>query len=369
METTLERAQEIFQNRATHQSQLVDTNLKLLKNTVSNISDFVINDHNNLLVTHGEKKLKLWSKIYTDINGEINLHKHAVSQICQASKVPAEYINRIIDTPWGIDLASTILQEHLQHFERKRSLVRMVRTETGDEIRGFLSDKYKRLETGRIFANLIQLMQKVNSKSFIYNCFVDDTRSWIDIMIPELFTITSEKNGTIYFVMGVRMSSSDFGDGAFQIQTYMINIVCNNGMTRETPIREIHLGKKLPDHIQFSDRTHMLDTELSISTMGDVIGQSFTNNSIARNLNQISKSTNIIIEPKNELAKLNTFTVDEKKLIIDELIANNPEHGVYGENSVWKLAQAMTYVGNTLSGRRQREIDEIAGNYINTKLN
>lgn len=365
-----EQALQIFQRKATANAVKVGQNIDRLQHIVSNTTDFIISDYKNHMFWFDRpNETKSPILTFAHENQDYRFHQNALQQFCSKIQFPIDYYNRISGSSWGRDIIHMALNTHLTNFPRERSLIRSVRNENGqNEIRGFLSDKYKRLETGQIFGALLNAMQKVDSRSFIFDAYVSDTRSWIDIMLPELFSVQSENNGTVYFVMGVRMSSSDFGDGAFQLQTYMLNIVCSNGMTRTTAMREIHLGAKLPANISFSDRTHMLETQLTSSKVKDICAQSFASDVIQEQISGLVKATEIKIDPKNELASIKEFSKEERKLIEDELIANEPEHGVEGQNTVWKLSQAMTYVSQKLEPRRQREIEEIAGDYVNNKI-
>jgi hypothetical protein len=364
-----EKALEIFQRKARANAARTSQNIDNLHHITSNTNDFIVSDHKNHLFTFQTPNLTQQPElVFMHNDNDYLFHQNALQQYCSKVGFPMDYYNRIVGTSWGRDIAHNAFNQHLAHFPKERSLIRSVTRPDGkEEVRGFLSDKYKRLETGQIFGSLLTAMQKVDSRSFIFDAYVSDTRSWIDIMLPELFHMTTENNGTVYFVMGVRMSSSDFGDGAFQIQTYMLNIVCSNGMTRTTAMREVHLGAKLPENISFSDRTHLLETKLTSSKVSDICSQSFSTEVVREQLDSLYESTNIKIDPKNELSKIKDFSKEEKKLIEDELIANEPEHGVEGQNTVWKLSQAMTFVGQSLGERRQREIEEIAGNFLNSK--
>lgn len=367
MEVSEERAREIFQHRANKNSNNVVENVQKLQDIVQNINDFTIDDYSQFGFGMDGRKIIFGEK--NNLNAPIySFHQNALQQFASKVKIPLDYASRLTDTEWGRALLNSMLNEHLLHFPKERSLIRSVDKDDTHEIRAFLSDRYKRLETGQIFQQFLTSMQLIDPRSFLYDAFVSDTRSWIDVMIPELFTTETEKNGKVWFVMGARMSSSDFGDGAFQLQTYMVNIVCNNGMTRQTMLREVHLGAKLPPTIHFSDTTHKLDTATTISKTKDIISHSFSNATIMEQINGVFQASEIIIDPKNELSKIQELTKGEKELILDELIANNPEHGVQGENSAWKLAMAMTWVGNSLDSRRQKEINEISGNFVNSKL-
>jgi hypothetical protein len=42
-------------------------------------------------------------------------------------------------------------------------------------------------------------------------------------------------------------------------------------MTRENLLKQVHLGARLSDDVEFSDRTHRLDTAASVSALRDVV--------------------------------------------------------------------------------------------------
>lgn len=362
MKVTQEQAYDIFSKKANEHSSRVTENVNRLQFTLEHMEDKIVSDFAgyNFSVSNDVK--------LNSSETEYVMHKNALQQFASKNKVPMDYIQRLQSTAWGKVLLQSMLNTHIQNQPKDRSLIRMVNIDGKKEIRGFLSDKYKRLETGQIFGTLLSGMKNLNEKSFIFDAFVSDTRSWIDVMLPELFFCETGKNGDVWFIMGARMSSSDFGDGAFQLQTYITNIICSNGLTRNTALREVHLGSKMPEYISFSDRTHQLDTAATASKVRDIVKQSFSSAVVMEQINGIYQASEIIIDPKNELSKIALLSKDEKELVINELIANNPEHGVYGENSVWKLAQAMTWVGNTIGETRQKEINEIAGDYMTSKI-
>lgn len=47
------------------------------------------------------------------------------------------------------------------------------------------------------------------------------------------------------------------------------------------------------------------------------------------------------------------------------LMANKPDDGVTGESTLWKLVQGITAHSRELEPRRQRDLQEIAGDLMN----
>ena len=55
---------------------------------------------------------------------------------------------------------------------------------------------------------------------------------------------------------------------------------------------------------------------------------------------------------------------DEAKGVEKILMANKPDDGVTGESTLWKLVQGITAHSRELEPRRQRYLQEIAGNLM-----
>lgn len=76
--------------------------------------------------------------------GNFNLHGNAISQISEKMGIPAKYLRELsAGDAWQKQLCATILNEHSGWTGRTRVLIRAV----GTEIRGVLSDSYRRLNS------------------------------------------------------------------------------------------------------------------------------------------------------------------------------------------------------------------------------
>ena len=76
-----------------------------------------------------------------------SLHPHAVGQLAEKMNIPSKYLRQLSEgTEWQRQLATQILNEHSGWTERTRVLVRTV----GNQVRGVLSDSYRRLNSEQI---------------------------------------------------------------------------------------------------------------------------------------------------------------------------------------------------------------------------
>jgi hypothetical protein len=137
-----------------------------------------------------------------------------------------------------------------------------------------------------------------------------------------------------------------------------------NGMVTENKVREIHLGKRLSDDIEFSESTMKLDTMTQASAVNDVVRKFFNHESIYSETVRIQRASDMTVELDKEfklLPKSGMFNAEIDQL--KEVITNNKvEDGVQGENTLWKLAQGIGAVANVSENeRRKRELQEISG--------
>jgi hypothetical protein len=307
-----------------------------------------------LLKFHSNGSLKMQS-------GEesLRLHSHAVGQAGERLGIPTGYIKKLATGPqWQRDLAADILNEHAEYTDRKKVLVRAV----GDEVRGILSDQYRRLDTFSIYSNFFNECHKKGAQ--IVSAHIDATRTYCETIYPEVIAIPTEKNGTVHMVFGLRISNSDFGDGALQLQSYSMQVVCLNGMTRNNMLRQVHLGRRLPDDLSLSEETYRLDTQTQASLIGDLVKASFDIDNIEKQARTIQLASERVVDITKELNGLKSGGLykNEIEKIESKLMANRPEDGVQGEGTLWKLSQAVTAVARDHeSKRRQREIEDISG--------
>ena len=100
--------------------------------------------------------------------------------------------------------------------------------------------------------------------------------------------------------------------------------------------------------------------------MKDIALEVLSEDRILRSVRSIKDASAQEIDVKEEIIKLPKlgFYKEEVSKIEEKLLQNNPEDGVVGKPTMWKLSQAITSVSNDIGDRRKREIDELAGKII-----
>jgi len=288
-----------------------------------------------------------------------NLHENAVTQIAEKFGVPGKYLKQLAKgEQWQRDLAANILNEHSYNTHRSRVLVRSV----GNEVRGVLSDQYKRYDAKEIVTAFMQSVQEQGG--VLVDGLMTDTRVFFETMKPYPIIVPTQKNGDVLLAFGARLATSDFGNGALELRSYLMQITCLNEMVRETQLKKVHLGSRLPDNIQLSQRTYNYDTKTMASAIKDITQQIYSNENIDKQAYMIQRASESEVDFEKELKNLsrNKITQEEAAGVQKVINKSDPEDGLTGEGTLWKLVNGMTaYARDMENPERKREISEIAG--------
>ncbi len=302
-------------------------------------------------------------------DGQFNLHNNAVNQLASRMDIPSRYLRDLAASrqAWQVSLAATILNEHSGWTQRSRVLVRTV----GKQVRGVLSDSYRRLNSVDILTAFIQ--EASEQGAVISDAYMNDTKVWAETILPTPITIPTPKNGDVVIFAGARFSTSDYGDGSVDMRAFLLNGACLNGMVRESVMRQVHIGSKLPDTLALSQQTYELDTQTTVSAVRDLTQGLFSKDTIMRKALEIQGASEMEIDPDKEIKKLthdSWLTKGEGKEVEKILMRNDPNDGVQGAATLWKLTQAITAHARELSPERSRELHEISGELLSrVKIN
>lgn len=299
--------------------------------------------------------------------GQFSLHSNAVGQLAEKMGVPSKYLRELSEgDQWQRRLATNILNEHSGWTSRTRVLVRSV----GQEVRGVLSDSYRRLNSVQILTAFIE--EAVKQSAVVCDAFMSDTKVWVETILPQPVCIPTRQNGEVVIYMGARFSTSDYGDGAVDMRAYLLNGACLNGMVRESVMKQVHLGSKLPDNLQLSERTYQLDTKTTMSAVKDLTGNLYSKENIMQKAVEIQNASEVNVDFDTELRKLvknNKLLKAEGEQVQKLLMNNNPDDGVQGGATLWKLTQAITAHARELEPQRARELHEISGDLMMRVVN
>lgn len=315
-------------------------------------------DHRPVITFDGEQRLSLNMP-----DGKFSLHDNAIGQLADRMGIPQRYLRGLASgEPWAVALAAHLLNQHSDWTDRSRVLIRTV----GEQVRGVLSDSYRRLNSVEILTAFVQ--EAAHQGAVISDAYMNDTKVWAETILPTPITIPTAKNGDVIIFAGARFSTSDYGDGAVDMRAFLLNGACLNGMVRESVMKQVHLGSKLPDNLQLSQKTYELDTKTTVSAVRDLTKGLFSKDNLMQKAIEIQGASEIDVDFEHELKNLTkngSLLKTESKEVEKILMRNDPEDGVQGGATLWKLTQAITAHARELTPERSRELHEISGQLMN----
>ena len=317
-----------------------------------------INDHSPVITFSANGSLRMEMP-----DGQFTLHDNAIGQLADRMGIPQRYLRGLASgEPWAKQLAATLLNEHSGWTQRSRVLVRTV----GTQVRGVLSDSYRRLNSVEILTAFVQ--EAAQQGAVISDAYMNDTKIWAETILPTPLTVPTAKNGDVVIFAGARFSTSDYGDGAVDMRAFLLNGACLNGMVRESVMKQVHLGSKLPDNLQLSQQTYELDTKTTVSAVRDLTKGLFSKDNLMKKAIEIQGASEMEVDFEHELKRLTRdggLLKQEGKEVEKILMRNDPEDGVQGGATLWKLTQAITAHARELSPERSRELHELSGQLLN----
>lgn len=316
-----------------------------------------INDHSPVITFSANGSLRMDMP-----DGQFTLHDNAIGQLADRMGIPQRYLRGLASgEPWAKQLAATLLNEHSGWTQRSRVLVRTV----GKQVRGVLSDSYRRLNSVEILTAFVQ--EAADQGAVISDAYMNDTKIWAETILPTPLTVPTAKNGDVVIFAGARFSTSDYGDGAVDMRAFLLNGACLNGMVRESVMKQVHLGSKLPDNLQLSQQTYELDTKTTVSAVRDLTKGLFSKDNLMKKAIEIQGASEMEVDFEHELKRLTRdggLLKQEGKEVEKILMRNDPEDGVQGGATLWKLTQAITAHARELSPERSRELHELSGQLL-----
>ena len=314
-------------------------------------------EHEPVITFSGENRLMMNMP-----DGQFSLHDNAIAQLADRMGIPQRYLRSLASgEPWAVMLAAHVLNQHSDWTQRSRVLVRTV----GHQVRGVLSDSYRRLNSVEILTAFVQ--EASAQGAVISDAYMNDTKVWAETILPTPITVPTKNNGEVIIFAGARFSTSDYGNGSVDMRAFMLNGACLNGMVRESVMKQVHLGSKLPDNLALSQQTYELDTKTTVSAVQDLTRGLFSADTIKRKAYEIQGASEMEVDLDHELKKLTGngwLLKQEGKEVEKILMRNNPDDGVQGGATLWKLTQAITAHARELSPERSRELHEISGELL-----
>lgn len=293
---------------------------------------------------------------YVTRSGSSPLTGHAFGQLSE--RLGARQLRDYFDKgreegqEWRIALGETIAREHAAHTD-SRFLVRKV----GGEIRGVLSDSFKRYDSRPLLDAFIGAAR--NLGAIPIGGHVTETKADLRVILPTIFEPT-EGECVVY---GLSWQNSDFGAASYGLSFFTMRLVCLNGMVAERMLRKTHLGSRLEEGMLYSASTIDHDTKALIGVTSDSVKNFLAPAKLEERSEHIralaSREVNIDSALRGVSKSLTKAELEAVKNAYEGPDKLNMPEG----NNAWRFANALSWVANTpdMSEDRRIELQEIAG--------
>jgi hypothetical protein len=288
----------------------------------------------------------------------LRLHDHALCQVADRTKI--RNMGTVVREmrsrgEWGAQLVAHIFNETYSHMDGDRFLLRAVR----GEARGFLSDEYRRLDSRPLCEAFIQGVEVFGARPI--DGFALQTKIHLRAMLPMVF----EPFPGEIMAFGAEFRDSDYGDGFVAVTGIVDRMWCTNLATTQDVLKKVHLGKRLPDNISFSEETYRLDTKTMASAVRDVVGGVLSGKAVNGYLDMVRTAN----EQKIESSAITTWVKknlnkEEGKKATEKFASADIEQLPAGQTA-WRWSNALSWLAKeTEDERRKLELQELAGEFI-----
>jgi hypothetical protein len=228
-----------------------------------------------------------------------------------------------------------------------------------DEARGFVSDKFRRLDSRPIIEAFAQTCQTIGAVPVEGHAL--ETKVCLKAMLPYVFEPVENE----VMAFGLAVQNSDFGDGALSVRAFVLRLWCTNYAIADEALRQIHLGRRLAENMSFSERTYQLDTQTMVSALQDVVRGTLAPDRINMYLDGIRQANEQGIDSKQIKAFLEkALNKGEVKQVTDAFASADVVNMPAGQ-TVWRLSNAISWVaGHTEDGRRRLDMEQLAGKFL-----
>ena len=288
----------------------------------------------------------------------MQIHRNALVQLGHSSDLPLKFISSLQDTaaPWGRDLLAHNLNTV---FTNRAPKARYLLRSLGGELRGFLSDRYRRLDSRPIIEAFASAVQRKGALP--YDGYVTDTKIAIQAIMPEVYEpIPGEM-----VAYGLSLENSDFGNGALSVRAYLLRIWCSNLAITQEQMRQVHLGKRLDDSMLYSNRTYELDAKTTVSALRDVIDGQLDADSLKHRMEAIRYANEQSVDPRSAKETFRRLLQKGESEAATQAFESPDTYNLPPGNTNWRLSNAISWVaGQTKDAERKLDLMKIAGEVL-----
>jgi hypothetical protein len=269
-----------------------------------------------------------------------NLHPFALTQSMLRAGIPNVNKFQQLMFMHG-EVGNKLLAHNLNTLFKQSPKINLVRT-VESEIRGVLSDRFRRMDARPLLEKFVEGCQLIGARPI--EGFVEDTRVVLRAVLPVVFEPVPDE----VMIFGYEWRTSDFGHGAHCLNLWTKRLWCTNHAILDEIMRQIHLGKKLDDTVNFSQHTVNLNTQATASQLYDTVVSMLSPARVNFYLEGIRELASTKITPTQVKTFLETkFSKNEREKIIEQFNTADIEMMPAGATK-WRLSNAISWVANEI---------------------
>ena len=301
--------------------------------------------------------------IATNVYKESLYAPHALSQLATRADIPQRFISTLLTKPYGGELIALNFNEIFERESPEKYLFRSV----DSQIRGVLSANYKRLDSRPILDAFIGACQNVGALPC--EGIFGDLRFALKAIIPKVYVVGGDKSEEAV-AFGIQLSHSDFGKGALSLRFFILRVWCTNTGTLQEEMRQIHLGKRLSDDIEFANDTLIADSKAQSLAVRDIVKASLGNDRVEKACALLDAAIKEEFNPTKAYAAmkeklgLNKTEVDEVRKLYND---NGDITELPKGNNRYRMANAISWfakAGEGVNKDRRMELERASGKLL-----
>lgn len=279
-------------------------------------------------------------------------------QVANKLSVPRDFLASLIkEMP---TTAADLMMDLRQRMD-SRFLVRTI----GGTVKGILSERYKPIDQEKIIADFCDVCQRTGAVPL--DGYMTECRFSLKAAIGSVLNPLPNE----YVIIGVHLSSSDYGAGAFDTRVFEFRIVCTNMAVGESLFRQVHHGGLLgggDGEIDWSNRTQSLNQRTMLSAMQDAMESVLSPKRRALIEDDWRRLAQAEIDSRGELERLRRGGILRKPEVdqLDKMIKEETRIEVLpvteNPQSKLRLQQALAWLGSQeKEGERKHMLELAAG--------
>lgn len=285
------------------------------------------------------------------------IHRHALAQIAQRGGMPTRYLRELSESDNGDYRALALEMLHTHYGKGDAADKRYLLRDVHGEVRGFLSDKYRRLDNRPLLEAFAEVCQAVGAVP------IQGTVSDLRVALKAVLPIVFEPIDNEPLIIGIEWKNSDFGVCPNLFSLFIERLWCTNRATMHSAIRDIHLGRRLPDNIELSREAVEADTRANALALRDCGKTLLGPDKVDRMMRAIRECHSQKLDsfgavPAAIKRALTKHELEEANRLFDsDEVVNLP-----AGKSVWRASNVLSWIAGTTKDKdRQLELERLAG--------